>query len=130
METIRARRAVPAIALILGAGLALRFLIAFVVAPGQGLASDLGLFGQWATALARVGPGGFYEAAGSSNYPPGYMYVLWLVGLVGQGMSGLLGISGNAGAAGDRVTLSKGTSRDTHVNRNSTQGRRRRASVQ
>ena len=68
--------------LILGAGLALRVVLAFVVFPGQGFAADMRSFENWAGTLARVGPGGFYAASGA-NYPPGYMYVLWLVGEAG-----------------------------------------------
>jgi hypothetical protein len=78
---------------VLGAALALRLVLAYVVYPGQGLVGDLDLFTSWATTLARVGPGGFYTAAGSANYPPGYMYVLWLVGIAGNAISGVHGVS-------------------------------------
>jgi len=78
---------------VLGSALALRLVLAYVVFPGQGLVSDLNLFADWATTLARVGPGGFYAAAGSANYPPGYMYVLWLVGIAGNAVSGIFGVS-------------------------------------
>jgi hypothetical protein len=81
-----------ALLVLLGVGLAFRLVLALVLFPGQGLASDLGLFESWATTLARVGPGTFYASAGSANYPPGYMYVLWLVGAIG----GLFGSSGHA----------------------------------
>jgi len=69
---------------LLGLGLALRLVLALVIFPGQGLSSDLGFFESWATTLAKVGPGAFYATASSANYPPGYMYVLWLVGLIGS----------------------------------------------
>jgi dolichyl-phosphate-mannose-protein mannosyltransferase len=69
---------------LLGLGLAFRMVLALVIFPGQGLSSDLGLFDSWASTLARVGPGSFYASAGSANYPPGYMYVLWLVGTIGS----------------------------------------------
>ena len=78
---------------VLGSALALRLVLAYVAFPGQGLAGDLNLFANWATTLARVGPGGFYAAAGSANYPPGYMYVLWLVGIAGNAVSGMFGVS-------------------------------------
>jgi dolichyl-phosphate-mannose-protein mannosyltransferase len=71
---------------ILGGGLLLRLGLAFVVYPGQGLASDLGLFASWAATLARVGPGGFYAAASTANYPPGYLWILWPIGLLGGGV--------------------------------------------
>jgi len=70
--------------LLLGAALAWRLALAFVVAPGKGYATDLGLFWQWATALAANGPGGFYASTGSANYPPIYLYVLWGLGLTGE----------------------------------------------
>jgi hypothetical protein len=73
---------------LLGLGLAFRLMLALVLFPGQGLSSDLGLFESWATTLARVGPGAFYATASSANYPPGYMYVLWLVGVAGQALGG------------------------------------------
>lgn len=73
-----------AVLVLLGLGLALRLVLALAVFPGQGLSSDLGFFEGWATTLARVGPGGFYTTTSSANYPPGYMYVLWLVGAIGS----------------------------------------------
>jgi hypothetical protein len=69
---------------LLGLGLALRLVLAYAIFPGQGLSSDLGFFEGWATTLARVGPGSFYASASAANYPPGYMYVLWLVGAIGS----------------------------------------------
>jgi hypothetical protein len=83
----------PVLAIVLAGGLAIRLVIAFVVAPGQGLSGDLGLFQQWALAMVRVGPGGFYGAAASANYPPLYMLVLWVVGSVGDLVAGPLGVT-------------------------------------
>jgi len=77
---------------ILTAGLLLRLVLAYVVFPGEGLASDLGLFQSWATTLARVGLGSFYAAAPSANYPPGYLYVLWLLGAAGGPIGSVLGL--------------------------------------
>ena len=68
---------------ILGSAMLLRFLLAYVAFPSQGFASDLNQFCSWASALASGGPGSFYESSGA-NYPPGYMYVLWLLGVLGQ----------------------------------------------
>jgi len=73
---------------LLGLGLAFRLILALAIFPGQGLSSDLGFFESWATTLAKVGPGAFYATASSANYPPGYMYVLWLVGVVGSAFGG------------------------------------------
>jgi Dolichyl-phosphate-mannose-protein mannosyltransferase len=80
---------------LLGLGLAFRLVLALVVFPGQGLSSDLGFFEGWATTLARVGPGAFYATASQANYPPGYMYVLWLVGAIGSAF----------GSSSEHVTL-------------------------
>jgi len=77
----------------------LRLVLAFVVFPGRGYAGDLGLFEQWASALARVGPGAFYATAASANYPPGYLYVLWAIGSLGAPLGALAGASADAAAA-------------------------------
>ena len=59
--------------------------------PGSGFQSDIGSFTSWALTLAHGGPGGFYANAGFADYPPGYLYVLWLIGSIGSGLAGLLG---------------------------------------
>jgi len=79
--------------LVLGAGFLLRIALAYVVFPGQGFVTDIQLFNDWATTLTRVGPGAFYASASSANYPPGYMYVLWLLGELGSILGPALGIS-------------------------------------
>lgn len=71
-------------------GLALRLLLAFVVFPQAGLRSDLHLFGDWSLTLADVGPAGFYTHVAFSDYPPGYLYVLWGYGLIGRMVADLL----------------------------------------
>ena len=83
--------AIPAIAILLLVGLALRLIIAYVLFPGSGFQSDIGSFTSWALTLAHGGPGGFYANAGFADYPPGYLYVLWLIGSIGSGLAGLLG---------------------------------------
>jgi dolichyl-phosphate-mannose-protein mannosyltransferase len=65
---------------LLGGGLLLRVLLAFVLFPKQGFSTDMQLFASWAATLARVGPGSFYATATGADYPPGYLYVLWLLG--------------------------------------------------
>ena len=82
---------VPAIALVLGGGLLLRLLLAFILTPGQGFAADLGQFASWAQTAVDVGPGAFYQSARTANYPPGYIDVLWLVGLTSQAVAGIAG---------------------------------------
>ncbi len=70
--------------LLLGGGLALRLVLAFVVFPHADYAGDLGQFWQWAQALAANGPGSFCASVPSANYPPVYLYVLWLLGTLGN----------------------------------------------
>jgi hypothetical protein len=77
------RKMLPLLA-ILGAGLLLRLVLAFLVFPGQGFATDLQLFAEWARSLAAGGPASFYASTPSANYPPAYLYVLWALG----GLSG------------------------------------------
>jgi Gpi18-like mannosyltransferase len=52
--------------------------------PGSGFESDLGTFTAWAMQLGQTGPGTFYATAGFADYPPGYLYVLWLLGGLGH----------------------------------------------
>jgi dolichyl-phosphate-mannose-protein mannosyltransferase len=89
-----ARSRIPALGVLLAAGLALRLGLAYVVFPGAGFSTDLGLFQSWATTLASTGPGTFYASAGTANYPPGYLWVLWALGSVGNAIGGLIGTSG------------------------------------
>jgi Gpi18-like mannosyltransferase len=68
------------------AGLAAMFAVAFVIrlliAPHMGFYGDLRLFAGWAERLGDVGPGKFYVEGQFADYPPGYLYVLWLTGLL------------------------------------------------
>lgn len=43
---------------------------------------DIGCFRAWADMMAASGPGGFYVDGVFCDYPPGYLYVLWLAGIV------------------------------------------------
>jgi Gpi18-like mannosyltransferase len=70
--------------MLLLAALALRLIIAYVLLPKSGFESDLGTFTAWALRMVDVGPRGFYAEPGLSDYPPAYMYVLWLIGSVGK----------------------------------------------
>jgi dolichyl-phosphate-mannose-protein mannosyltransferase len=87
----RSLRALPGIVWLSAAALAFRLVLAYGLFAGSGFKFDIGTFVGWAQALARFGPGGFYANTGFADYPPGYMYVLWLIGSVGEAMSGLLG---------------------------------------
>ena len=75
--------------MILILGLALRLIIAYVLLPGSGFGSDRSTFQAWANDLAAHGPFGFYDRGFFIDYTPGYMYVLWLLGIVGKAFGGL-----------------------------------------
>src|SRR2546428_5753379 len=51
----------------------------------QGFPTDVGTFQAWAERLAQIGPSRFYEPGYFSDYPPGYLYVLWLLGALFDG---------------------------------------------
>lgn len=80
---------------ILGSAMLLRLVLAYVAFPGQGFATDIDQFGSWATVLAQHGPGAFYAQSGA-NYPPGYMYVLWFLGVLSGPVGSIFGISSGA----------------------------------
>ena len=67
------------------AALALRLAAA---ALSKGFGTDTACFAAWAERIWEVGPGGFYDPDVFSDYPPGYLYVLWLL----DGVRRLLGI--------------------------------------
>ncbi len=75
------RRARLAMAGLITVGVALRLLT--LRAPG--FPSDVGTFQAWAEHLVQVGPGGFYAPDYFSDYPPAYLYVLWLFGALFDG---------------------------------------------
>ena len=75
------RRANLAIVVLIVVGVVLRLL----VTRAQGFPSDVGTFMAWAEKLATGGPGRFYEPGYFSDYPPGFLYVLWLLGALFDG---------------------------------------------
>ncbi|HVL53048.1 MAG TPA: phospholipid carrier-dependent glycosyltransferase [Vitreimonas sp.] len=75
--------AASAILLVLALGLAFRIILA-LTNPGSGFGVDLQAFRFWAGNLAEQGPFGFYERDFFHDYTPGYLYVLWLIGIVGR----------------------------------------------
>ncbi|HYH92968.1 MAG TPA: glycosyltransferase 87 family protein, partial [Candidatus Saccharimonadales bacterium] len=77
-----------AILIVLALGLVLRLIIAYLL-PGSGFEADLNAFRYWANDLATNGLGGFYQRDFFHDYTPGYLYVLWLVGIVGQAVGGV-----------------------------------------
>jgi predicted membrane-bound dolichyl-phosphate-mannose-protein mannosyltransferase len=78
-------------------GLALRVFIAGVLMPKSGFAIDIGDFTAWGQRLASLGPGGFYEEGYFSDYPPGYLYVLWVLGTAGKALAPLVGQDATGG---------------------------------
>ena len=80
--------AVGALLVVLALGLVLRLIIAYFF-PGSGFGVDLNAFRFWASDLATNGPHGFYDRDFFHDYTPGYLYVLWLIGLVGQAIGGV-----------------------------------------
>jgi Gpi18-like mannosyltransferase len=71
---------VPAILVVLVAGLVVRLLLATF--PGFGI--DVGTFQFWSNQMAADGPWDFYEGDFFIDYAPGYLYILWLIGELHQ----------------------------------------------
>jgi predicted membrane-bound dolichyl-phosphate-mannose-protein mannosyltransferase len=80
------REAAGGIAALLILGLGFRLIIAALL-PGSGFNVDIVDFSFWASNLAREGLHGFYQREFFHDYTPGYLYVLWFMGVVG----GLIG---------------------------------------
>jgi 4-amino-4-deoxy-L-arabinose transferase-like glycosyltransferase len=84
------------IVLILGIGLIARLILAYGLPPffgspipGSGFKTDVDLFRYWADNLAQHGPFGFYDRGFFADYTPGYLYALWLVGIIGSFIGGV-----------------------------------------
>jgi dolichyl-phosphate-mannose-protein mannosyltransferase len=75
-------------------GLLIMFAIALTlrlaIAPVIGYYGDLNVFRTWAQELSSSGIHGFYKADPRADYPPGYLYYLWLVGKISPHPSYLL----------------------------------------
>ena len=100
-------------------GLALMFSAALVLrvllAPHLGFYGDVRLYRLWAERLADVGPGDFYTPGQFADYPPGYLYVLWVIGKISASPGYLLlklpAILGDLGARVGRRRRSPRASR-------------------
>lgn len=80
-----------ALACILFGAFLLRGLLSLLV---YGHPTDISCFMAWSNALAENGPAAFYTSGMFADYPPGYMYVLWLTGSIAK----MLGLTyGSAG---------------------------------
>src|SRR3989442_7051633 len=77
---VAAGQKIPAIAWLMAIGLMLRLLLAFL--PGFGV--DIGTFSAWSGQLAHDGPWNFCQTDFFTDYAPGYMYVLTLIGKLNQ----------------------------------------------
>jgi Gpi18-like mannosyltransferase len=77
---LRASAAASGLAIVLLVGLLLRLTIAYVLLPGSGFATDIGAYAAWTQRLFEIGPGGFYAPGYFADYPPGYLYILWIGG--------------------------------------------------
>jgi len=60
----------------------------------QGYENDMNTFIAWGQRVVDVGPGKFYEKGYFADYPPGYLYVLYLLSLI-RGVFGF--VHGSAG---------------------------------
>ena len=71
--------------IVFGAALLLRLILAYTT---HGFGNDIACFAAWADRIFTVGPGAFYSAETFTDYPPGFMYVLYIIGA----LRSLLGI--------------------------------------
>jgi hypothetical protein len=84
---VRLRDVAVPLGILLALGLALRLIIAYVLLPGSGFKVDVVSFNGWAVELAKNGPFGLYDRPLFIDYTPGYLYVLWALGLVARLLS-------------------------------------------
>lgn len=70
-----------------GNGIRIIFAVAFLVRCGcafffKGFASDTACFAGWADLAYENGLSNFYSSGVFADYPPGFIYVLWLIGAI------------------------------------------------
>src|SRR5438067_8215371 len=65
--------------------IALGVVIRLLAVRARGFPTDVGTFEAWAGRHAQIGPGRFYEPGYFSDYPPAFLYVLWLLGALFDG---------------------------------------------
>ena len=88
---LRALSVTPALLILLLGGLLLRLAIAYVLFPSSGFSSDIGTYVSWALTLADHGASGFYANVSFIDYPPGYLLILWPIGVLGQALAPMAG---------------------------------------
>jgi 4-amino-4-deoxy-L-arabinose transferase-like glycosyltransferase len=97
LDTLRRLDTATVLTTILVLGLALRVFIAAFYMPLSGLANDIGSFNAWGQRLASVGPAEFYAPDYFADYPPGYLYVLWVLGEIGAAFVPSFGVNATGG---------------------------------
>lgn len=85
------RTALRALIALLAAAFALRLGLAFAV-PGYDV--DMGCFSAWAARMADGGPANFYQEGYFCDYPPAYMLVLGIQGMLAEGLGVAYGSMG------------------------------------
>ncbi|HEV8229538.1 MAG TPA: phospholipid carrier-dependent glycosyltransferase, partial [Candidatus Limnocylindria bacterium] len=65
--------------------IALGVLVRLLTVRAQGFTTDVATFQAWAERLAQIGPARFYEPGYFTDYPPAFLYVLWLLGAMFDG---------------------------------------------
>ena len=88
MNQTSSRPASPAQAWALPALVLLGLVVRLVFLGNEGFKTDISTYTAWSLALAQHGFGTFYGKIGFADYPPGYFYVLALIGHVWQALFG------------------------------------------
>src|SRR5437762_13548440 len=70
---------------VIAAVIALGVLVRLLRVRAKGFPTDVGPFQAGAERLAQIVPGRFYEPGYFSDYPPAFLYVLWLLGALFDG---------------------------------------------
>ena len=62
------------------------FIVRLLFVGNEGFKTDIATYAAWALALAQHGFSKFYGTIGFADYPPGYFYVLAVIGRIWQGL--------------------------------------------
>jgi Gpi18-like mannosyltransferase len=62
--------------------LVLGFLVRMLFVHSSGFQTDISTFEAWAISAHDNGLANFYSKTGFADYPPGYFYILWLIGAI------------------------------------------------